>query len=134
MALKNQTCIRTAVLRFQYKHACIIHFLVIITSNFCNNLPFSFDQIPFFNLDLLVPITVDSKPSWNTLSLVPSNPLLNNVLLMAIFIIQHRCVCVCTRACVCVCACGVYVRVCVYRCMCACMHPHILCVRSHAFG
>lgn len=32
---------------------------------------------------------MDSKPSWNTLSVVPSNPLLNNVLLLAIFIIQH---------------------------------------------
>lgn len=47
-------------------------------------------QMPFFILDLLVPITVDSKPEWNALTLFPDSPLVNNLILLTVFVLQHR--------------------------------------------
>ena len=47
-------------------------------------------QMPFFILDLLLPITVDSKPEWNVLTLFPDSPLVNNLILLTVFVLQHR--------------------------------------------
>ena len=52
-------------------------------------LPSPMQMIGFFT-NLVVPITIDKHPEWYHPPQISSSPLLNNVLLLLLFTIQHR--------------------------------------------